>query len=297
MNNINLNKIHTLLIFFLILFVYFVNLELDLKISPVVCFFLIATVGVSHGGLDHKKGSKVLKIFNLKNMKFFYLIYILFSLFIILMWLVLPALTLFIFLIIASYHFGKEDSVFENRPNIKLFNIFLLTKGLLIILAPFYFHSQETIKIFEDLNVKLLPIDSNILICLITLSLISNLVISRNFFLSLLDSLTIILLNLTFEPLTAFTIYFCFLHSIRHSFSLINEINSKNFKKGLFVFSKRALPLTFLTGIIFLISLFILNKYYLLNAAIMKVIFIGLASLTFPHILLEYLLEKNEKKS
>ena len=28
-----------------------------------------------------------------------------------------------------------------------------------------------------------------------------------------------------------------------------------------------------------------------------KVIFIGLASLTFPHILLEYLLEKNEKKS
>ena len=297
MNNINLNKIHTLLIFFLILFVYFFNLELDLKISPVVCFFLIATVGVSHGGLDHQKGSKVLKIFNLKNMKFFYLIYILFSLFIILMWLVLPALTLFIFLIIASYHFGKEDSVFENRPNIKLFNIFLLTKGLLIILAPFYFHSQETIKIFEDLNVKPLPIDSNILICLITLSLISNLVISRNFFLSLLDSLTIILLNLTFEPLTAFTIYFCFLHSIRHSFSLINEINSKNFKKGLFVFSKRALPLTFLTGIIFLISLFILNKYYLLNSAIMKVIFIGLASLTFPHILLEYLLEKNEKKS
>jgi hypothetical protein len=30
---------------------------------------------------------------------------------------------------------------------------------------------------------------------------------------------------------------------------------------------------------------------------VFKVIFIGLASLTFPHILLEYLLEKNEKKS
>jgi len=27
----------------------------------------------------------------------------------------------------------------------------------------------------------------------------------------------------------------------------------------------------------------------------LKVIFIGLASLTFPHILLEYFLEKNEK--
>ncbi len=52
-----------------------------------------------------------------------------------------------------------------------------------------------------------------------------------------------------------------------------------------------------LTGLLFLISLYVLNNYFLLNSAILKVIFIGLASLTFPHILLEYLLEKNEKKS
>ena len=32
-----------------------------------------------------------------------------------------------------------------------------------------------------------------------------------------------------------------------------------------------------------------------LNDYIYKIIFIGLASLTFPHILLEYLLEKNAK--
>jgi hypothetical protein len=35
----------------------------------------------------------------------------------------------------------------------------------------------------------------------------------------------------------------------------------------------------------------------LLDSAILKVVFIGLASLTFPHILLEYLLEKNEKRT
>ena len=34
-----------------------------------------------------------------------------------------------------------------------------------------------------------------------------------------------------------------------------------------------------------------------LDIAILKIIFIGLASLTFPHILLEYLLEKNEKRT
>ena len=56
------------------------------------------------------------------------------------------------------------------------------------------------------------------------------------------------------------------------------------------------MPLTILTAILFLISLFFLNTYYFLDNAISKVIFIGLASLTFPHILLEYLLEKNEKQ-
>ena len=37
-----------------------------------------------------------------------------------------------------------------------------------------------------------------------------------------------------------------------------------------------------------------MSNIYEINEAILKIIFIGLASLTFPHILLEYLLKKNE---
>ena len=72
---------------------------------------------------------------------------------------------------------------------------------------------------------------------------------------------------------------------------------NKNIKKGLIIFLKKALPLTVVTALGFLIAVFLLNEYYLLKSAIIKVIFIGLASLTFPHILLEYLLEKNEKRT
>ena len=72
-------------------------------------------------------------------------------------------------------------------------------------------------------------------------------------------------------------------------------MDKKNFKAGLNKFVKKALPLTVVTAVLFIVSVYILTNYYVLDDAILKVIFIGLASLTFPHILLEYLLEKNEK--
>jgi len=112
----------------------------------------------------------------------------------------------------------------------------------------------------------------------------------------LMDFISILLLNYFLNPILAFTIYFCFLHSIRHSFKLSKELNKKNFIKGFKKFLIKAMPLTILTAFLFLISLFFLNNYYFLDNAISKVIFIGLASLTFPHILLEYFLEKNEKQ-
>ena len=69
------------------------------------------------------------------------------------------------------------------------------------------------------------------------------------------------------------------------------------FKKGFELFLKKALPLTFITALFFITSVYLLNNIYTLDQSILKVIFIGLASLTFPHILLEYLIEKNEKRS
>tara|TARA_B100000427_G_scaffold286929_1_gene261214 strand:+ start:186 stop:512 length:327 start_codon:yes stop_codon:yes gene_type:complete len=108
-----------------------------------------------------------------------------------------------------------------------------------------------------------------------------------------MDFLSILILNYFLNPILAFTIYFCFLHSIRHSISLIKEINI-NFKKGLPIFIKKTLPLTIITIFGYVIALSYLNNFNDLNDSIYKVIFIGLASLTFPHILLEYLIEKNE---
>ena len=290
-----INKYHTIFLFLLSLFFLILKIDFQVKNITFVCFFLIATIGVSHGSLDNFKGAKLLKILNIKNKLIFYFIYIFVALAVIGTWLIFPFFMLVVFLVVAAYHFGKEDSVFGKINKFKLLNLLLFLKGFLIILAPLYFHHYETIQIFEILGVKLILYNSSLIIIIIYLSLISNFFINKNILLSLLDSFTIIILNINFEPLLAFTIYFCFLHSIRHSLSLIQDINNRNLKKGLISFLKKALPLTIITAFVFLIAVFLLDEYYLLDSAILKVVFIGLASLTFPHILLEYLLEKNEK--
>ena len=61
------------------------------------------------------------------------------------------------------------------------------------------------------------------------------------------------------------------------------------------MFIQKALPLTIATVLIYVISFYYLNNLFVIDETIYKLIFIGLASLTFPHILLEYLIEKNEK--
>ena len=304
-----LNLYHSL-IFFLIAncFSLIIDQNKNIIISPAICLLLILTIGISHGSLDYIKGKKLLNILKVNNVYFFYVLYVAIGLLVIGFWIMLPLATLILFLLVASYHFGKEDTDFLVNNNLRLNQLFYFLKGLLIIIAPLNFHFEETINIF-----KILFVDSEkfyiflgyvenfkIVQIIFILSLFSSFYLFiKNFrfinFSIFLDFFSILILNYYLSPLLAFTFYFCFLHSIRHSFSLIFELDHHNFKNGFLKFLKKALPLTILTIVLYLITLFYLSNSYELDDAILKVIFIGLASLTFPHILLEYFLEKNEK--
>ncbi len=267
-----------------------------------LCLFLILTIGISHGSLDNIKGKKLLKFFNIKSMSTFYIGYSLISLLIILIWIILPKTLLSIFLIVAAYHFGKEDTEFLKKKNKVYDEILYFLKGLPVLVSPLLFHKIETILIFQSLNFnisEIIFIDNAFLYILLLISFFSTLFLlfRENIkikSLLLMDFFSILILNYFLSPILAFTIYFCFLHSVRHSLTLMFQLN-KNIKKGFILFVKKALPLTIITALAYLFSLYILSNYSELNESIYKVIFIGLASLTFPHILLEYLIEKKWK--
>ena len=273
-------------------------------LTALFCFFLIISFGISHGALDNEKGKKLLKKFKVKNILLFYFSYVFISLIILLFWLYFPTFTLSIFLIVAAYHFGKEDSeIMEPKKNSFLTVVYFI-KGSIVILAPLFFKFNETYSLFDVLNFnsELLYYlnENNLIKIFFYISLISNLYflienISKNYGFIIFDLLSINILFYLLSPLAAFTLYFCFIHSLRHTISLCNELDNKNLSKGFKKFFKKALPLTIITAIIFIVVVFIIIKYKTLDFALLNVIFIGLASLTFPHILLEYLIEKNEK--
>jgi Brp/Blh family beta-carotene 15,15'-monooxygenase len=280
----------------------------NFDISPLICLLFILTIGVSHGSLDHVKGKKLFNILNISKISIFYFSYILIAILVIIIWIKIPFISLMCFLLVASYHFGKEDTQFLMNENSYFNQLLFFLKGLLIIAAPMFFHFDETIIIFKLLLVdneifystlEFIEVNKILPIAIILSSLSGICLLLRKFeikkFIIFLDYFSILVLNYYLTPLVAFTIYFCFLHSIRHSITLIYEIDKNDFKNGLKIFGQKALPLTVLTAIFCLIGLYLLNNNYDFNSSILKIIFIGLASLTFPHILLEYFLEKNEK--
>ena len=66
---------------------------------------------------------------------------------------IFPAATLLIFLSVAAFHFGKEDTQFLINKKSYIIQLLYLLKGLLIILAPLFFHFDDTVKIFKSLLV------------------------------------------------------------------------------------------------------------------------------------------------
>jgi len=298
-----INFKHSLIFFnFCILispFYFMVNYE------PIIfCLILILILGISHGALDNLKGKKLLYLFGYRSLFTFYFIYILISILIVFLWVFFPNTVLLLFLVVAAYHFGKEDTVFSFKEKFLISEFLYFLKGSAVIFAPLLFQREKTNEIFEILNFNVFEsqlFTNQFLIIFLCLSFLSSLIISNKKkadfkALMIMDFFSLIILNLFLTPVLAFTIYFCFLHSIRHSITLIFELD-KSFRSGLKKFINKAIPLTFVTGVMFLIAVYFLNSSYKLDEAIYKVIFIGLASLTFPHILLEYLLEKNEKRT
>ena len=293
------------LFFILIVFLFLIQDLINLSSSNkyIICFFLIATIGVSHGAYDGHKAEK----FFFKKIKYskllFYLTYISLALFVVYSWYLNPKISLIIFLIVSSFHFGKEDLEIYITRVFKFRSVIFFLKGSLIILLPLYFKFNETNEIFNKLffTKEFTLISNNLAHIMLPINLLVQFLLylyiffkKKIFYKDLLViffeiALTIIIF-IFFSTIVAFTLYFCFIHSLKNILVIASELNS-NIYAGINTFILRALPITTITFFTLLASLYIFSNFDILENALQKIIFIGLASLTLPHIILHYFLE------
>ena len=74
------------------------------------------------------------------------------------------------------------------------------------------------------------------------------------------------------------------------------ELSRENLDDEIKKFIKISLALTVITFAIAVIMLFYLNIDFSINKSILRIIFVGLTSLTFPHIILAYTYGTYKKK-
>ncbi len=270
---------------------------LELTIFNIISFFLIFFVGLPHGSFD---GAIAILVGFKTKFQFiqFLLYYVLLSFFVILFWIYFPILALFIFLLMTIVHFGLCDwtnfKIQKNKYPVTF------TYGMTIIFGIIFFNENESFKIFEYLtntNVYFFKSYFFIPYFLTFFSIVYFLYLSfyeKKLRIGIIELLFLLLVFYLFDPLLSFAIYFCFFHTYKHLKHLIKNVYLQLSNKKFVLYSTLIFTVISWVGGIFIVLYLFQNLT--LYESILKVIFIGLAALTLPHMLLVDLVYRRRYK-
>jgi Brp/Blh family beta-carotene 15,15'-monooxygenase len=253
----------------------FLSPTIQLVILGVVIFLL----GLPHGALDPWIAQRLGLYDSTKQKIVFITGYLALTALVVFFWLWLPVLSLFVFLTISAWHFSGDWNTSINRP-------LRLCAGTLLLLMPIGFHTETVSMIFQALSstngahlATTLSLPPWFLAVAMTL-IAASAAIKRQWQTSF-DFLSLLGLAYFTPPLIYFTIYFCLLHSPRHLFGIFKSATIAEH------LSLMRMMITFT-----LVSLMLIGGLWWLWSAlppstlILKLIFISLAAVTVPHMLL-----------
>ena len=244
----------------------------------------VVVLGLPHGALDPLVATKAFAATNRRfSLTTFYVGYAGIAMAYGSLWIKFPMVGLVSFLVIAAFHFGSD---WQARGSA----VTRLAYGVTLVTLPAIAHPAELASIYATLGVsEAATIVATSRICaVVALVVASSAAILRDskHKSDLWELLTIAIGAVLLKPLIFFTCYFTLLHSPRHLFETAELLGIESLRS---VFLK-TLPIvgaTLLMGI---------GASFLLPAAptrekLLTLVFVGLASLTVPHMLLEVFVE------
>ena len=259
----------------------------DLTIFNIISFLLIFFIGLPHGSFDGAVASLVGFRNRIQFLQFLFYYLALFFL-VILFWLYFPIISLFIFIVMTIAHFGLCD--WTNFRISKYKYPISFTYGMTVIFGIIFFNEDQSFLIFEYLtNEKIYNFQKYFLIpyFLTLFSIIYFIYLSffeKKLRKGVIEILFFLLVFYLLDPLLGFTIYFCFFHTYKHLKHLIRNIYLNLPNKKFVIYS--TVVFTVISWFGGLVIVYYLVQNFSLYESILKVIFIGLAALTLPHMIL-----------
>ena len=248
----------------------------------VILVILITVLGVPHGALDILFAKEYWQLNSTKNWMSFLIGYSLLACLVVGFWLWAPVLFFIGFIVISIFHFA------DDLPGKTPFIVRMLYGGAIVVL-PALLHQQQIAELFSYFITT--QNANNLANIMHFLAFIWSAGIIASYFVCLkankytcLEIVSVSLLALLATPLVAFTIYFCAMHSARHLFRSDIYLSSTTKKLKL-------TALVFPTIFVFIAAAFCwpLLQNQAPNIKLIQLLFVTLAALTVPHMLLLYL--------
>ena len=257
-----------------------------LDMASVIALLFVVLIGLPHGAFDGAIANYLGAGRSFAAAAKFITGYCAAAGLVITIWIMFPAVTLALFLIISMIHFGRGDASAKSRP---VFIMQVLLHGGLPIFGIIYFQQSSVIPVFDALtNGAWYPaiLISKIMVPVMGLmagvyGLIAFLDASLRARFGEFILLAVVIAIL--PPLVSFALYFCIIHTGRHMRHIWHVLASESPpKKGVY---RQAASFTVVSWL-FGGAAFLWLENGNPDAALLQVIFIGLAALTVPHMIL-----------
>ena len=251
-------------------------------LNPQVELYVFATLvlglGVPHGALDPIFARQLYGIQTLPGWAVFAVIYVALGALVVWLWWLMPGVSLLLFLAASAVHFSGD--LVPQTPRIAR-----VCYGGAVIFFPVLLHAADVSQLFGFLagasTADSLVTGMRWLAWpwLMATALVSCFMWRRDW-LTALEMTSVSLLAIAVPPLLAFTVFFCVMHSARHA------LRARQYA----AFSASRLLLTSAAPMVAVLAGTALGWYFFkdlsIDEHIVQLVFVGLAALTAPHMLL-----------
>lgn len=259
---------------------------------------LLALLGMPHGALDVVFARQLFRLRNFKGWAVFSMLYVGLAAAVVGVWWCAPTLFLCAFFVASALHFGGDLAGLRSTPQAPEVRISAWVRvlyGGAVIVLPALAHGPELQRliglltgpesaavvgpVLEQLAWPWLA--ANLLACIWQVRQARQARQARPLRLAALEMLALSVLSVAATPLVSFTVYFCAMHSPRHILRTLAAMPSMQVRGAL----RLALWPTLAVLAALAVGLGLLSSRPV-QPSVVQLVFVGLAALTLPHMLL-----------